>query len=148
MSLNTWTMTLTVRIDKTAVLSMRDFLRQRSILVPMRDKDVVAKYLHRVLENGNARNAIDVTSSLRCPLATPPIGFEGNPRFNAAVSSRLRERLYGLAVDSFAALIGLACIALIAASAFTHSPHIPAPWYDTSHANTVTFNSTPDVHRE
>jgi hypothetical protein len=110
-------MTLTARTDKTAVLGMRDYLRQRGIIIPMRDRDVVAKYLHRIIENGNARTGIDALASvsrLAWPSGAVQRGFERGARSPFRIPRRFRSRLLRLALGSFGLLLLLACYMAVA----------------------------------
>jgi hypothetical protein len=112
MSSNTWLMALTARTDKPAVLAMRDYLRQRGIIIPMRDKDVVAKYLHRILENGNARTGIDAFTSITRRAGPPEPaqqGFERGLWADIRIPPLLLVRLKRLAHGAFGLLILLAC---------------------------------------
>jgi hypothetical protein len=112
MSLNTWLMTLTARTDKPAVLAMRNYLRQRGIVIPMRDRDVVAKYLHRIIENGNARTGIDAFASVARPAwpsAADQQGFERDARSHFRIPHQFRSRLQRLGIGSFGLLVLLAC---------------------------------------
>jgi hypothetical protein len=140
MSTHAWSMTLTVRTGQHTVTSMRDYLRQRGIVVPMRDRDVIAKYLHRVIENGNARIGIEALTTVTRPvwLTNAKEGLEGNAPRSNAIQSGHPSRL-ALAVEGFAGLMVLACIALATARAVTHTP--PAvPWYNTVHATTASYS--------
>ncbi|KRQ01278.1 hypothetical protein AOQ73_18155 [Bradyrhizobium pachyrhizi] len=117
---------------------MRDYLRQRGIVVPMRDRDVVAKYLHRIIENGNARTGIEAATAVTRPLwlsNAAKDGLEGNAPRNNAIHSGRQSRL-ALAVEGLAGLMVLACIALAASRAFTHTPQ-PGLWYPPGHATPV-----------
>src|ERR1700742_1032742 len=68
----TWKMTLTIRADMDAVRTMRDYLRERGIIIPMRHSDVVAKCAHRLIENSIARAGLVAIASLTCPLEPLP----------------------------------------------------------------------------
>jgi len=112
MSSNTWLMTLTARTDKTAIRSMRDYLRQRGIIIPMRDRDVVSKYLHRIIENGNARTGIEAFTSVSHPAWAPDAakqGFKGMSWADFDISPHWRLRLKRLAHGAFGLLAMLAC---------------------------------------
>ena len=135
MSSHTWSMTLTVRTGRSTVTSMRDYLRQRGIVVPMRDRDVIAKYLHRIVENGNARTGIEAPAAITRPTwvnSAAREGLEGNALRSNAIHTGQPSRL-ALAVEGFAGLMVLACIALATARAFTHTPP-SVPWYTIGHA--------------
>ena len=100
MDLNTWQMTLIARVNKSAVLGMCDYLRQRGIIIPMRDRDVVAKYLHRIIENGNARTGVNAFASVTRPAwqsGAAEKGFERNLLADFRIPPHLRLRLTRLA---------------------------------------------------
>jgi hypothetical protein len=112
MSYTTWNMTLTVRSDKNAVHGMRDYLRLRGIIIPMRDRDVVSKYMHRIIENGNARTSIEAPATVTSPHWNPGAAKKGSERGAWAdldISPHIRQRLRGLALGSFGLLVMLAC---------------------------------------
>ncbi|HEY2861903.1 MAG TPA: hypothetical protein VGJ21_26115 [Terracidiphilus sp.] len=112
MDLNTWQMTLTARVNKPAVLGMRDYLRQRGIIIPMRDRDVVAKYLHRIIENGNARTGIEAVASVTRPAwpsGAAQKGFERDTWADIRIPPHVRVRLQRLAHGAFGLLVLLAC---------------------------------------
>jgi hypothetical protein len=117
MDLNTWQMTLTARVNKPAVLGMRDYLRQRGIIIPMRDRDVVAKYLHRIIENGNARTGIDTVASVARPAwlsGAAQKGFERDATPDFHIPPHVRLRLQWLAHGAFGLLVLLACYIVFA----------------------------------
>lgn len=112
MSSNTWHMTLTTRTDKNAVYAMRDFLRQRGVIVPMRDRDVVTKYLHRLIETGNARNLIEAPASLTRPDWQPGAAQKGYERIRRSTlfdPIQVPEWVQELALGTFGLLVLLAC---------------------------------------
>jgi hypothetical protein len=106
----TWNMNLTVRTDKNAIHSMRDYMRERGIIIPMRDRDVVAKYLHRIIENGNARTAIEAPASVTQPVTVATKkGFESDLWAPLDIPPHIRRGLHQLALGSFGLLMMLAC---------------------------------------
>lgn len=106
----TWNMSLTVRTDKHAIHSMREYLRERGIVIPMRDRDVVAKYLHRIIENGNARTAIEAPAAVTQPVTVATKkGLEKSLWAPLDIPPHIRRGLYELAMCSFGLLMMLAC---------------------------------------
>jgi hypothetical protein len=106
----TWNMNLTVRTDKNAVHGMRDYLRERGIVIPMRDRDVVSKYMHRIIENGNARTAIEAPAAVTQPVTVATKkGFERSLWAPLDIPPHIRRSLYELAMCSFGLLMMLAC---------------------------------------
>ena len=76
----------------------------------MRDRDVVAKYLHRIIENGNARTAIEAPTAVNQPVSVAAKKSSERSIWSPLdIPPHIRELLHGLALGSFGLLVMLAC---------------------------------------
>ena len=113
MTFTPWKMTLTIHADRDAVQSMRDYLRERGIIIPMRHRDVVSKCMQRLIENGLARTSIAAASFVSSPywLRDDPDSrrLENDFWADIGLTRPVRAQLLRLAHGAFGLLFLLAC---------------------------------------
>lgn len=145
MSSQAWIATVTIEPSQNDLDIMRRWLQENAPPVPSRNADVLAKFTRVILTMNAESEWIDCRFSVERPkpMITRPWANdqEWDDWSNAEGPTGPRSRL-ALAVDGFAALMVLACIALIATHAFTPSQHPSVPWYNASHATLADVSPT------
>lgn len=137
MSSHTWQTSLTIETSQNDLALMRRWLGEHAPPIPSRNADVLAKFARAVLTTNAGWEGVYCSFTLDRPKPVISRPWANDQEWddvsNTPDPSGPRSRL-ALAVDGFAALMVLACIALIASRAFTHSPHPAVAWYNAGHA--------------